>query len=419
MIAGSLMGCGEQPPQSGLPQEEDSGWESIEGGLPANESDAEELPIKEETETEESVVKEETEETETSGSAGDFEAVKERLAAYPDGFEEIATQTWDVCLLDADGRSVSGTGHLVDFLESVEDGTAAETVLAAFTKEGDPVYTHVSYNGEEFYVVEDYSRDKLRDQTGEGSDSGAYREKTFKELTDALPLERIDGFFPPQELTDSEKEQLRVFASNTEKWQFAGEDYGSYGGSYIVYDFDQDGRLELLATICVGTGLFTENHFYRVDESGNGMIELAQEAVPGPFAEHDGYDIGYQEMDAYQDGAGSYLYADSNVMKDGVTYYGTIEGLFWLDGDTVTFQDVRFMESLYKSATENHEIIYYDLDHNEISKEDWENLWTDCVMGMEARKVWFNRFSESEMEDWTEEAVYHALEQSYRYGVYY
>lgn len=69
-------------------------------------------------------------------------------------------------------------------------------------------------------------------------------------------------------------EQLKIFAENYKEWM---SDKGNHY-SYCIYDFDQDGCLELLVTI---NDFNIENYFYRV--TGNGIEELEKnnDAIEG------------------------------------------------------------------------------------------------------------------------------------------
>ena len=74
---------------------------------------------------------------------------------------------------------MNGTIHMElwqQFYEKVTIQVPADLLIANYTVEGDVIYTYVSYDGTDFYVVEDYSRDKMR---GNGPE---YYEGTWKYL---------------------------------------------------------------------------------------------------------------------------------------------------------------------------------------------------------------------------------------------
>lgn len=349
--------------------------------------------------------------------ARDAQAVKAELENLPDSLEELS-ETYDVCCLDYNNAIVGdfGMGYLASFLRAVEIGEPGKLILAGTTDEGDAILTYISYNGKDFYVMQDNSRDKFRG-TGEVYTEEICDASRVKEM-----IGEVQGMTRNREFTKEEQEQIAFFAKNRQQWRFDLETYGPYGLQYAVYDLDGDGRLELMSTVCMGTGLFSENRFYQMGEDGKTLETLNQRELPEQEnqdgLDSDGYDLGWF-MDAYRDSKGRTYYSGSNVFRDGAAFHGEIQGFFYLEGNTVTFQDICHSTSEADSDTEDTIDIYYDMDDNEIPVEAYDLLLSDFVKGMEKGKAYINWFTDDEVTEDTDDAWEQRLAQSYRYALYY
>lgn len=349
--------------------------------------------------------------------ARDTQAVKAELENLPDSLEELS-ETYDVCGLDDNNAVVGdwGMSFLASFLRAVESGEPGKLILARTTDEGDAILNYISYNGTDFYVMQDNSRDKFRG-TGE-----AYTE----EICDASRVKEIigdvQGMTCNREFTKEEQEQIEFFAKTRQQWRFDQETYGPYGLQYAVYDLDGDGRLELMTSVCMGSGIFSENHFYRMSKDGKTLETLNQRELPEQDyqdgLDSDGYEL-QSSMDAYRDSQGRIYYSGSNIFRGGADFHGIIQGFFYLEGDMVTFQDI--CHSTSEAASNNVDTIdtYYDMDDNEITKEAYDLLLSDFVKGMEQGKAYINWFPDSDVTGDTDDVWEQRLAQSYRYGLYY
>lgn len=347
----------------------------------------------------------------------DTQAVKAELENLPDSLEELS-ETYDVCCLDYNNAIVGdlGMGYLASFLRTVEIGELGKLILAGTTVEGDVILTYISYNGKDFYVMQDNSRDKFRG-TGE-----AYTEEICDASRVKEMIGEVQGMTRNREFTKEEQAQIEFFAKNRKQWRFDLETYGPYGLQYAVYDLDGDGRLELMTTVCMGTGLFSENHFYRMSEDGKTLETLNQRELPGQenqdFPDLDGYDMNWS-MDAYRDSRGRVYYSGSNISRNGAAFHGVIQGFFYLEEDMVTFQDICYSTSEATSNNVDTIDTYYDMDGNEIPKEAYDLLLSDFVKGMERGKAYINWFPDSDVTRDTDDDWEQRLAQSYRYGLYY
>ncbi len=96
----------------------------------------------------------------SAGTMSD-EEIQEMLASLPDEYDEAD----NFCYAIFNNGTVQGEEMYEEFIANAENGTAANVIIVRFTDEGDPIYTYLSYDGEEFYCVVDISRDKLKGGT--------------------------------------------------------------------------------------------------------------------------------------------------------------------------------------------------------------------------------------------------------------
>ena len=192
-------------------------------------------------------------------------------------------------------------------------------------------------------------------------------------------LEEIEEEAPDLSSMDEDiRKQLEVFAETKEQW--VPQDYEPFAFGYTAYDLDSDGRLELLVQVTAGTGLFSENHFYQVDDSLGGIKELAQELYDG-VSELDIGVIGFQGQ-AFRDGDGTVYYMASDVARNGYAESFRSEGA-WCLKDGCVYSTVYRGLHMQAQGEDSWEETCYDSEGNEVSLEDWELLREDFLAGKE------------------------------------
>ena len=69
------------------------------------------------------------------------------------------------------------------------------------------------------------------------------------------------------------EKQIDVIMNNIDTWNLSTDEdiYAPYG--YAITDLDQNGRLEIIASSCQGTGIYTYSNYYEVNESRYILIE--------------------------------------------------------------------------------------------------------------------------------------------------
>lgn len=174
--------------------------------------------------------------------------------------------------------------------------------------------------------------------------------------------------------------QLEAYASCAEEW--LALDWEPQTGCFAVEDLDDDGRLELIVWTMSGTGLYSDNYFYQLDEAGTGIIPLGWE-IEGAGMQ---WDMGSYHEEPYvlRDGTdGRKYYMESDYTKNGYAETFRQDGYFCVVDGIVYDGVLRGCMSIADEDTDELEETYYDGSGLEISKEDWEALYEDFVSDRE------------------------------------
>lgn len=133
---------------------------------------------------------------ETIYTREDFLKITELLGSLPDSYEE-ALQREDILCWETK-QTESGNAYLWEvFYDRVRKKTPASLLMAQITTEGDVIYNYLSYDDEQFYYVNDFSRDEFLE------DGTEYREKTYRYLV-VEERQMKNGVFLEAMLTNNE-----------------------------------------------------------------------------------------------------------------------------------------------------------------------------------------------------------------------
>ena len=137
------------------------------------------------------------------------------------------------------------------------------------------------------------------------------------------------------EASSDPDDQVKLIAASRDLWLIT-DAANADAALYAVTDMDENGRLELIATVIEGTGQFSATRYYEVSEDFTELKALAYD--PGETASEP--DIGWNSsfrcykgeygnfivvMDEMRNGAAeNYYYQDFLVLKDGAVNGGTL-----------------------------------------------------------------------------------------------
>lgn len=271
-------------------------------------------------------------------------------------------------------------------------------------------------------TVESIDTDKSVQMSEEEQNELPDQTATGQELSDNKDMtDQNDYTLDLSGLSEDVISQLEVFAENKDFWNM--NYYGQINCCYAVFDLDNDGRLELITSTVAGNGLFySENHFYRTDDTFTKIEELKQEYYE---EYHEYYETNPNELDllceyeglAYTDGEVIYYPAEDEIGNGAVSSY-IADGAYYVKDGIVYSVIYRGCNTLWGDE-DNNEQTWYDAAGNEITQEAWEKLYNDFYAGMEpiTYHICWESLLPSELEQASEQEILCVLVESYKEGI--
>ncbi len=207
---------------------------------------------------------------------------------------------------------------------------------------------------------------------------------------------------------DNYAQQIRLIAQCREEW-IIQEPFETRG--YAVTDLDGNGRLELIASQCGGSGLYSTTLFWEVDEAGTALVSCERTVDEGDSEA----DMMVAEAPAYTDPeTGLRFYVFDDLLRNGMTEYYENKRAISLQAGQVAEIPLAYRATVYQD--EDHmSVTCRDDQGNLITDEQYEAM-PDTRFGHLQKS--FARFSwvvndEAHFEDMTEEEAVALLTASW------
>lgn len=206
-----------------------------------------------------------------------------------------------------------------------------------------------------------------------------YLIKNYKNDSIASIMEAKEEYWDYKDALDGHRSvynQLTIMAENADIWT---EEYESLGQvvHYAVMDLDRNGRQELIVSGIGGTGLFTTNRIYEINEDYDGLMECILE-----FADGVEPDLAYDTWDTYMDEEYQFHYIVVDVERNNPC--GAYEQIFdmILQNGVVKTTLIASKETIIEEG-EILPLIYMDSAGNIITEEEYKNAAADHFAGCE------------------------------------
>lgn len=182
---------------------------------------------------------------------------------------------------------------------------------------------------------------------------------------------------------NSVEDQIAVIGKNLSTW--SGEvEYSQYG--YAVTDLNQNGRLEIVAATCQGSGLYTDCNIYEVNDDCTGLTKLdphLQEGDSWP-------DILVDQADVYYDkSTDTYYYIIDDVLRVSMGESAVIK-----ESVSISKTDIKItsLATQYNTADENGDLksTYSLPDETEITEKEFESIADKTYADFEKKTVNFS-----------------------------
>lgn len=168
---------------------------------------------------------------------------------------------------------------------------------------------------------------------------------------------------------DTSEKQLKVILDNISMWSLSGEskEYDTYG--YAITDLDGNGRLEIVTSHCDGTGLYSHNKYYEVNENLNGLVEVSTNLKPEEIETYIMDGASKVFYDKVQD---EYHYVFTNVTRNGPAEYLESKYELVMKGENINQTLLASKRTIYKGDGGNGETVIKSANGEELTDEQYE-----------------------------------------------
>lgn len=176
------------------------------------------------------------------------------------------------------------------------------------------------------------------------------------------------------------EKQIDVIMNSIDTWNLStGEDiYAPYG--YAITDLDQNGRLEIIASSCQGTGIYTYSNYYEVNESLNGLNKIERNVEEGSSEA----DIMIPTVKVFINKAtNEYHYIFDDLVKVGAAEYYENKQDIVLKNGKIYEKAIAYRNTIYIDSNPN--ITLKDANNNEITAEDYEIIENKLFSNLELK----------------------------------
>ncbi len=176
------------------------------------------------------------------------------------------------------------------------------------------------------------------------------------------------------------EKQIDVIMNNIDTWNLSTDEdiYAPYG--YAITDLDQNGRLEIIASSCQGTGIYTYSNYYEVNEGLNGLNKIERNVEEGSSEA----DIMTTAVKVYIDkSANEYHYIFSDLVKAGAAEYYENKQDIVLKNGKLYEKVIAYKNTIYGNGNSN--VTMKDANDNEITAEDYAMIENRLFSNLELK----------------------------------
>ena len=182
------------------------------------------------------------------------------------------------------------------------------------------------------------------------------------------------------EIINIEK-QMDVIMRNIDTWNLLTDDdiYAPYG--YAITDLDQNGRLEIIASSCQGTGIYTYSNYYEVNDNLNGLNKIERN-IEEYSSEAD---IMIPTVKVFIDKSkNEYHYIFDDLLKNGAAEYYENKQDIVLKNGKLSEKLIAFKDTIYNDKGEPT-VTLKDADNNQITLEDYTTIENKIFSNLELK----------------------------------
>lgn len=190
------------------------------------------------------------------------------------------------------------------------------------------------------------------------------------------------------------EKQLSVILNNKSLW-YKDTEVEKY--SYAVTDFDKNGRMEIVSSICQGTGIYTYTEIYEINESMDGLTLCESNLL-----EQDSQaDIIKNSWKVFYDNTNNkYHYIFDDLTKNGVSEYYENKRDFCLSNGKIEERYLAYKTTIYQNGVPK--VTYTDSENKEINEAEYNNIENKIFENYEKMIVnieWLTNYTEIKLEN--------------------
>lgn len=176
------------------------------------------------------------------------------------------------------------------------------------------------------------------------------------------------------------EKQIDVIMENIDTWSLSTDEdiYAPYG--YAITDLDQNGRLEIIASSCQGTGIYTYSNYYEVNEGLNGLNKIERNVEEGSSEA----DIMLPTVKVFIDKASNeYHYIFDDLVKVGAAEYYENKQDIVLKNGRLYEKTIAYRNTVYTDSNPN--VTLKDANNKEITAEDYALIENKLFSNLELK----------------------------------
>ena len=209
---------------------------------------------------------------------------------------------------------------------------------------------------------------------------------------------------------DTFERQLKVILDNISMWSLSGEgkEYDTYG--YAITDLNGNGRLEIVTSHCNGTGLYSHNKYYEVNENLNGLVEVSTNLKSEEIETYimDGVSkVFYDKM------KNEYHYVFTNVTRNSYAEYLESKYELVMNGENINQTLLASKRTIYKGDGGTGETVIKSADGEDLMEEQYERYEYLHYAGYEYKLAYLEWISGYNLDETDINMVKTELKKSY------
>ena len=203
---------------------------------------------------------------------------------------------------------------------------------------------------------------------------------------------------------DKISKQIQLIADNIDLWKIDDE---IENGAYAVCDINNNGRLEIISSTCQGTGMYSQNNIWEVNENMDGLVKCSQTIKEG---DSQADIMSANIIPAYYDSQKNvyYLIFD-DLTKSSMAEYYENKRSWSLQNNQVIENYLAYKSTIYTDS-DNTDITCKDAEDNIISEEEYNNIADKIYSNLKKMSMKISWINSSDMD---KDKIYNQLEDSY------